>query len=148
MSLDTFASHIVKLVRAMPDEAILALVRHQLGVATRATPPGEARVGRVASRSRRQTRAASGNRETLLETVERLVKGASGLSARELAEATGVPQPRAAYALKELRQSKRIFQGGHRRFARYAGNSKTAELASLTARKTASGPTRTRRGAK
>jgi hypothetical protein len=45
-----------------------------------------------------------------------------------------------ATALKELRTAKRIFQGGDRRFARYAGDAKTAARASVIARTTASGP--------
>ena len=57
-----------------------------------------------------------------------------------MARLAGIAQTRAAAALKELKLAKRIFQGGDRRFARYAGDAKTAEQASLNARKTASGP--------
>jgi len=70
------------------------------------------------------------------------VKGASGLSAREVAKAAGVPQPRAASALKELKKAERIFQGGERRFARYGASAAAAERASLDARKGASEPAR------
>ncbi len=76
----------------------------------------------------------------LLGTVERVVKGGSGLSASQIAKAAGVPQTRVTSALKELKLAKRIFQGGDRRFARYAGDPRTAEQSSVTARQTASGP--------
>ena len=80
-------------------------------------------------------------RQELLEAVERVVKSGAGLSASEVARAASIPQTRAAAALKELKLAKRIFQGGDRRFARYAGDLKTAEQASTAARKTAKGPT-------
>jgi hypothetical protein len=72
--------------------------------------------------------------------VERIVKQSQGVSASDVAKSAGIPQTRAAAALKELKLAKRIFQGGDRRFARYAGDSKAAEQASLNARKNASGP--------
>jgi len=59
-----------------------------------------------------------------------------------------VPQTRVAAALKDLKLAKRICQGGDRRFARYAGDLKTAEQASLSARKNASGPTNSSASAK
>src|SRR4029078_9021900 len=69
-----------------------------------------------------------------------IVKSGAGLSASDVAKAAAVPQTRAAAALKELKLQKRIFQGGDRRFARYAGDLKTEEQARATARKTATGP--------
>jgi hypothetical protein len=89
-----------------------------------------------------------GARQEILTVVERVVKGASGLAASEVAKAAGVPQSRAAAALKELKLAKRIFQGGDRRFARYAGDAKTAEAASLYARKHAAGPQTKKKGKK
>jgi hypothetical protein len=88
----------------------------------------------------RKTAALSAERQETLNAVERIVKGSSGVSASDVARAAGIPQTRAAAGLKELKLAKRIFQGGDRRFARYAGDAKTAEQASLNARKTASGP--------
>ena len=87
-------------------------------------------------------------RKETLESVERVVKSSSGVSASEVAKAAGVPQPRAAAALKELKLEKRIFQGGDRRFARYAGDAKVAEEASLAARLTASGPTQAKKASR
>jgi hypothetical protein len=62
------------------------------------------------------------------------------VSASEVAREAGIPQTRAAAALKELKVGKRIYQGGDRRFARYAGEQKVAEQASLGARTSAAGP--------
>lgn len=166
---DAFSAQIVELVRKMPDEAILELVKHQLGAALGVSPlrslakAGVARRGRAvrivaesaprtkrgsASAKRRPGRAGrppktaklSAERTETLTNVEKIVKASTGVSASDVAKSAGIPQTRAAAALKELKLEKRIFQGGDRRFARYAGDLKTAELASTTARKTASGP--------
>jgi hypothetical protein len=94
----------------------------------------------AAKKAARQVRASAADREKLLESVERIVKTSSGVSASEVAHSASVPQSRASSALKELKLQKRIFQGGDRRFARYAGDAKTAQGASDAARKTASGP--------
>ena len=86
------------------------------------------------------TAAPTNDRSALLDKVERYVKSNTGVSASQVATAAGAPQSRVATALKELRTAKRIFQGGDRRFARYAGDAKTAARASVIARTTASGP--------
>jgi hypothetical protein len=171
---DAFSSQIVHLVRNMSDEAILALVKNQLGAVTasvplvagarrRGRPPRAASAGtqaaapapaaakpsttskRGAAPKRkpgrpRRSPAASQERQDTLNLVEKIVKGSQGVSASDVAKSAGIPQTRAAAALKELKLAKRIFQGGDRRFARYAGDGKTAEQASLNARKNASGP--------
>jgi hypothetical protein len=172
---DAFSSQIVHLVRSMSDEAILALVKNQLGAVTasaplvagarrRGRPPRAASAGTQAAAPApaaakpsttskrggaapkrkpgrpRRSPAASQERQDTLNTVEKIVKGSQGVSASDVAKSAGIPQTRAAAALKELKLAKRIFQGGDRRFARYAGDGKTAEQASLNARKNASGP--------
>ncbi|MCC6557923.1 MAG: hypothetical protein IT372_33670 [Polyangiaceae bacterium] len=174
MATDAFSRQIVELVRKMPDDAILALVKNQLGAVTgevalaapaprrgRARPAAKAPPAPVAAAPKaapaaakrgaapkrkpgrpRKTQAASAERQETLETVERIVKASTGLSASEVAKSAGIPQTRAAAALKELKLAKRIFQGGDRRFARYAGDAKTAEQASITARRTAAGPSK------
>ncbi|MBI4705078.1 MAG: hypothetical protein HY744_28560 [Deltaproteobacteria bacterium] len=169
--LDPFSAQIVKLVRTMPDEALLALVRQQLDAASASVPavgpavpaggavkrPWQRRAAKrgrgvvaavrpVAKKSAAVNKAAraakrtTAGRQELLEAVERAVKQAKGVSASEIARATRVAQTRVASALRELKSARRIFQGGDRRFARYAADAKTAQYASLTARKTASGP--------
>jgi hypothetical protein len=167
MATDAFSAQIVELVRRMPDEAILELVKNRLGMApfsalSQVRAGRRARSARAAevesvevaepkskrfvapekARAKRPRRSASGShdRKETLESVERVVKASSGVSASEVARAAGIPQPRAAAALKELKLEKRIFQGGDRRFARYAGDAKMAEAASLAARTSASGP--------
>lgn len=173
---DAFSAQIVELVRNMPAEAILALVKNQLGAVAAAAAPLQAaatrRRGRppraaaaaapaatpaapaakpAASSKRgatpkrkpgrpRRSPAASQERQETLNNVERIVKQSQGVSASDVAKSAGIPQTRAAAALKELKLAKRIFQGGDRRFARYAGDAKAAEQASLNARKNASGP--------
>jgi hypothetical protein len=171
---DPFSAQLVALVRQMPDDAILALVKNRLdavagapvstGATSTATPspsgrrrgrprreaaaapaPAKAPAKKEAAPKRRpgrprKTAALSAERQETLNSVERIVKNSSGVSASDVARQAGIPQTRAAAALKELKLAKRIFQGGDRRFARYAGDAKTAEQASLNARKTASGP--------
>jgi hypothetical protein len=173
---DAFQQQIVKLVREMPDEALLALVKDRLGsvaggvssaaaaaplveaAATRrrgrparSTPVAPTPVAKTQTNRReaptkrkpgrpKKTAALSAERQEVLNSVERIVKASNGVSASDVARQAGIPQTRAAAALKELKLAKRIFQGGDRRFARYAGDAKTAEQASLNARKTASGP--------
>ncbi len=103
--------------------------------AKREAPAAKRKPGRP-----KKTAALSAERQEVLNSVERIVKSSNGVSASDVARQAGIPQTRAAAALKELKLAKRIFQGGDRRFARYAADLKTAEQASLNARKTASGP--------
>ena len=163
MATDAFSAQIVELVRRMPDEAILELVKNRLGMApfralapvtrgrggrpTRAAAvePAEPKSKRAGAASKvkapkRRATTVSEDRKGTLESVERVVKASTGVSASEVARAAGIPQPRAAAALKELKLTKRIFQGGDRRFARYASDAKIAETASLAARTSAAGP--------
>ncbi len=163
MATDAFSAQIVELVRRMPDEAILELVKNRLGMApfsalapmSRGRSARPARTAEVAPVEPRSKRAAAANkvktpkrrativsedRKGMVESVERVVNASTGLSASEVARAAGIPQPRAAAALKELKLGKRIFQGGDRRFARYASDAKIAETASLAARTSAAGP--------
>jgi hypothetical protein len=169
MATDAFSAQIVELVRRMPDEAILELVKNRLGMApfrelgqnvrarrgraVAAPVPEPKRKARAASkkpRAPRPRRAVTGAQEhhETLESVERIVKASVGVSASEVARAAGIPQPRAAAALKELKLEKRIFQGGDRRFARYAADAQAAEDASVAARMTASGPMQGKKAAR
>jgi hypothetical protein len=151
---DDFATKIVEMVLSrLPDEAILEVVGKRLGaplVRTAGFPTLPARhnglaarkvaAGKASRAGARKPRSASPARQELLSSVERIVRSGSGVSASDVARAAHVPQTRAASALKELKLAKRIFQGGDRRFARYAGDAKVAEQASQLARSTASGP--------
>lgn len=162
--MDAFSAQIVKFVREMPDEALLELVKQKLGVIGAAVGRAARRSASTVPASTRKTKetrpaprekrrvaparrpAPSADRQGVLDEVERVVKASQGISASEVAKAANIPQTRAASALKELKLAKRIFQGGDRRFARYAGEAKMAEQASTTARKTAKGPVVRARG--
>jgi len=174
--LDAFSAQIVKFVREMPDEALLDLVRQKVGVPENASPAKNVKngngngAGRDAAHlaaairgsaerlnRKRPSPAArrtppTAERQALLDSIERVVKSSPGVSASDVARLASVPQTRAAAALKELKLAQRIFQGGDRRFARYAVDLKAAEQASSVARKTAKGPavarTRARSGRK
>lgn len=94
------------------------------------------------ARRKKSAARAGGNREQEMETIEKTIKGSKGMSASEISEKTKIPQSRVSAHVRVLKGDKRIFQGGDRRFARYAGDQKTAEQASEEARKNASGPRR------
>ncbi len=161
-NLDPFTSQIVEYVRNMPDEALLELVRAHLGgsgvvqlpssggpvrtrakarVASSPAPTKRASATRKPAK-RKGKRATSAQRQQPLDTVEKLVKKSKGMSASDVAKKANAPQTRVASALRELKANKKIYQGGERRFARYAGDVQTANKASVRARKTASGPVR------
>jgi hypothetical protein len=158
-NIGAFSAQIVRLVRSMPDDAILDLVRNQLGVLSAGTSPlGAARGGggrrrRAAGpaparggRKRRGRRggggggAISAQKQAAMASIEKVVRASSGLATSQIAKATKLPPGRVSAAIKELKRAKRIFQGGDRRFARYAGDAASAIKASEHARSTASGP--------
>jgi hypothetical protein len=191
--LDPFSVEIAKMVRNMSDEAILALVRNQLGVvaavstlapaAPLAAPAVPARGRRAAKRvvkraarrvtpktvvlavktaaatavakptrkvakkavkklARRARAVGAEAKQKALDLVERTVKASTGLAVSEIVAQTGLPASRVTSAVRELKGDKRIYQGGDRRFARYAGDPRTAKKASELARTTAKGPQR------
>lgn len=70
----------------------------------------------------------------VLATVERIVRASKGLAVSEIARQAETTPGHAGRALRALKRSGRIFQGGDRRFARYAADAATALQASLDAR--------------
>ncbi|HZO15814.1 MAG TPA: hypothetical protein VFB62_21220 [Polyangiaceae bacterium] len=62
------------------------------------------------------------------------MKGSRGLSSTQIAKMVKAATPRVQSVLRELKHDKRIFQGGDRRFARYAGDAETAQAASRNAK--------------
>lgn len=154
--LDAFSQQIVDLVRQMPDEAILELVKNQLGVVTGsdapsasngATSSGSRTTKRKAKATRKKKRSgrkggsrSSAAREEAMASVESAIKSSKGMSASQIATKTKLPQSRVSSLVRELKAQGRIHQGGDRRFARYAGDAKTAKKASEDARNNASGP--------
>lgn len=152
-TLDLFSKEIVRLVRGMSDEAILALVRDRLGVdggvvptSTRATRTGAStktttnktasrKSAGKASRSKgKRTVLGAAAREQLMSNVEKTILQSKGLSVSEVASRTKQPKSRVAAAIRELKSAGRIQQGGEKRFARYARDKKTALAASNAAR--------------
>jgi DNA-binding transcriptional ArsR family regulator len=93
-------------------------------------------------RRKKAGRRGGGNRDQEMEAVERVIKASKGMSASEISTKTKIPQSRVSAHVRALKSDKRIFQGGDRRFARYAADQKSAEHASEEARKNASGPRR------
>lgn len=151
--LDAFSQQIVDLVRQMPDEALLELVKNQLGADGAAVSAGSnGRPTRSAStpkstkratkkrRGGRKTSRTSAARQEAMDKVEGVIKSSKGLSASEIAKKSKLPQTRVSSLVRDLKAQGRIHQGGDRRFARYAGDAKTAAKASDEARRTASGP--------
>ena len=139
--LDPFSAQLVALVRKMPDDAILALVKNQLGAlggsATVDAAPRTARRSKTASgrkTAKRGPRASNANRAALVGAVEKYVLGSKGVGLADVASAVGVTKDRAKAALKQLKAAGRIAHGGDRKFARYAANTKTALAASKRAR--------------
>lgn len=186
---DAFTSQILALVRRMPDDAILALVKNQLGAliggaagaalapkrgrkpgrpakakaaapAPAPTPKPKAKAKakskkpavkaakapsavkaapKVAKASPKKAggriRRSGAELQKALEIVERAVKNSKGVAVGQVVKATGMKKASVAAALKELRSGRRIFLAGDRRFARYAGDARTAEAASSAARK-------------
>ncbi len=120
-------------------------VRAKAKVTAKAAPKRTAKRAVKKVKTRGTKKRISAARQKVLDAVEKVVKANKGLSASEVARATNIGQVRVATALRELKLASRIYQGGDRRFARYAGDSKTAEAASLHARQNAGGPKVSRR---
>lgn len=184
---DAFTSQILALVRRMPDDAILALVKNQLGALiggaagvalapkrgrkpgrpakakAKAATPAPAPKPKAKAKSKKpavkaakapsavkaapkvakaspkkaggRIRRSGAELQKALEIVERAVKNSKGVAVGQVVKATGMKKASVAAALKELRSGRRIFLAGDRRFARYAGDARTAEAASSAARK-------------
>ena len=133
---NAFTKQLINLVRSLPDDALLDLVRHRLDVAPMIPQPASRQNSPAPkARVKRRTRATSADREQLVTLIERLVKGSRGLSSTQIAKMVRAATPRVQSVLRELKHDKRIFQGGDRRFARYAGDAETAQAASRNAKR-------------
>ena len=93
------------------------------------------RVAKKVAKKTRAPRATSAARARIVAEVEKVVKASKGVSLSDVVAATGLNKNRAAAAIRTLKHAGKIHQAGDRRFARYAGNKKTAALASKAARK-------------
>lgn len=74
------------------------------------------------------------SKEALIAAVEKAIKKSNGLGLAAVSAAVGEPKARVSSAIRDLKDQKKIFQAGDRRFARYAGDFKTAKAATIRAR--------------
>ena len=88
-----------------------------------------------AARKPRAPRATSAARQKNVAAVAKYIKSSKGVALADVVAATKLTKPQAAGAIRELKQAGKVYQGGDRRFARYASSKKAAEKASLAARK-------------
>src|SRR5262245_10279938 len=104
-----FTQQLLTLVRSLPDEALVDLVRHRLDGVHVTPQRASTQTPRVVGVKRR-TRATAAEREQLLLLVERLVKDSRGVSSTEIARMVRTDTQRVQSVLRELKQDKRIFQ--------------------------------------
>lgn len=138
--MNTFQAQIVKMVREMPDDALLDLVRAEMSSGkslsfpprakaeerpTMATPRKRVRVRNVKAKAKRR---AFDPKST--EKVLHAVKIAKrGVAIGDLEGYTKLPRSHVQRALGELLKGKRLFRAGDRRFTRYATTKAAAQKA-------------------
>jgi hypothetical protein len=83
---------------------------------------------------KRAPRATAEERSEFLEKVFVAVKENPGLASSEIGVKAGVEGSRLVTALRQLKNDKRICQGGKLRFTRYATSQKAADAASSKAK--------------
>ncbi len=140
--MDTFAKQLVDMVRQLPDEALLELVKNHLtGVTAAESPqrqtPRAPRTPATPAKPRRKRgkRRSSANRAKLEQSVLAFVHDSNGVAVSDVAAGVGEPKSRVAPVLRKLRDAGTIHQAGDRRFARYGKTKTIAEAASKRARK-------------
>lgn len=186
-TIDPFAAQLVSMVRQMPDETLLELIRNQLGATDVAAAPEPAVTPtakpkakpRATAKPKQKSKPAAKKkqapkqepqakpaaqekpaaqakpaakakpapkkktapkqkadvaRDEVLASVEKLVNSSNGVAVADIAKGLSLAKSRVASAVRQLKQAKRIFQGGDRRFARYASSLEKAKAASDRAR--------------
>jgi len=100
-------------------------------------PPAKAAPAKAAAPAKKAApaRESNGDRTTVVERVLRVVSSREGVAVADVVKSTGLERAPVAAALKALKEERRIFMGGNRRFARYAMTPAAAEQASQAARK-------------
>ena len=142
--MNTFQTQIVKMVRDLPDDALLDLVRAEMGngLAAKSAANGASRVRVAASddnspakpKRARRPRKRAVYTPALAEKVLHAVKIARrGVSTGEVEEYTKLQRTMVQRALGELVGDKKLAQFGKRRFSRYATTKALAKKASLKA---------------
>lgn len=140
--MDAFAKQLVDMVRQLPDDAILDLVKNHLDGVGAPEPSPRSSQSRTPqapaptkSRRTRGKRRSSASRAKLEQAVLAFVHDSDGVAVSEVAAAVGAPKTRVAPVLRTLRDAGTIHQAGDRRFARYGKTKAIAKAASNRARK-------------
>lgn len=100
--------------------------------AAKAAPAPKATPAKKATRAPRK-RASGEDRNAVLEKVYRAIASHEGMAVSEVIKATNLSRGAVTAALKNLKEQRRIFMGGTRRFARYANSQQLADRASEAA---------------
>jgi hypothetical protein len=118
-----FAEAIASYVRALPDDALLELVRERLQQVG-----GEGAPERAAPESAPPARPARGS--DLAARVEEVVRRSGGIALADVARGVGeADKRRVATVLRSLRAQGRVACAGDRRTARWARDQATADAA-------------------
>jgi len=109
--------------------------------AAKAAAPGAKKRGRPAGSKNKPKAATDDAPETenveedgTMMDIELFVRRSEGVSTSEVAEKYEIEKDKAARILKKLVIAGRIFNGGEKRFSRYAGSAKAALEASMASR--------------
>jgi biotin operon repressor len=89
-------------------------------------------VARPNGNNRDPKRVATSDRRS--DLVLKAIAASKGVSATEVADKTKLPRAHVTKAIADLKEAGKVFQGGERRFARYATTKKVATDASIASR--------------
>lgn len=146
--LNPFAKRLVNMVREMPDELLLELVRDRLASAgdsdatssnlrTSSVRASNAPTSKVpkGKRGAKKRRRGGKSRAALEAEVLAVVNAGAGVALADVAEAVEASKPRLSAVLRSLREAGAIHAAGDRRFTRYGRTKAIATAASKRARK-------------
>lgn len=102
--------------------------------ATQPKPATKPAAAKPAAAKPAVAKTSNPSKDALLAAVEKTIKVSNGLGLAAISAVVGEPKTRVSAAILELKNQKKIFQAGDRRFARYAGDLKTAKAATISAR--------------
>jgi len=121
-------SELADLIRNKTDEELIALV-----LGTRDAKPHLV-TKPVVSRAQTPRRNTDTNGPSRADLVLKAISSSRGISATEVADKTKLPRAHVTKAIADLKEAGKVFQGGERRFARYATTKKVATDASIASR--------------
>ena len=133
--MEKIRAEIANLIRSKPDDELIALVMSDdvpvRDVGVMVTKPVVARTNGNGSRKPRQLKPEQSNAISL---VLKVISKSTGISATQVADKTKLPRSHVTKAIAELKAQGEVFQGGERRFARYATTQEVANVASIASR--------------